>query len=196
MARLWACGFDLATVPQPQAVVYARDLGLGQDMGVIQEIEFADGSYFRYQAGSETTPDAFYAEQEKFRNEVEVRAQRAEAALARASAERIRLEGRLGEATAARRGSARREQLATERAERAERSLVAAGYTYQEGAEAWKPPLGGTAVQLIRRLSGKLERALFLLRRLNWHEAAADIKNNVPLRGAVTGPSYDSGVVE
>src|SRR5688572_30329682 len=98
-----ACGgsrIDPGTVeeksaPIPVAVLYARRHDLAQNPGVLHEIEFSDGSYIRYQVGDATTPDAFHAEQEKFRNEVEVRARRAEEALARANAARVSLADRL-----------------------------------------------------------------------------------------------------
>lgn len=42
--------------------------------------------------------------------------------------------------------------LLSRRLERAERALVRAGWTYTEGAEEWKPPLGQSALPLLDEL--------------------------------------------
>lgn len=51
--------------------------------------------------------------------------------------------------------------LLSRRLERAERALVRAGWTYTEGAEEWKPPLGQSALPLLDeldRLRAQVER--------------------------------------
>lgn len=58
----------------------------------------------------------------------------------------------------------------TERADRAERALIRAGWTYTEGAAEWKPPVGPSASRLLERID-KLqaeylgERAAYLQER-------------------------------
>lgn len=57
---------------------------------------------------------------------------------------------------------AKRIEELVERAERAERSLTRAGFTYTEGAQEWKPPIGPSALPLLERI----DRLTFLLREL------------------------------
>lgn len=57
---------------------------------------------------------------------------------------------------------AKRIEELVERAERAERSLTLAGFTYTEGAQEWKPPIGPSAFPLLERI----DLLTFLLREL------------------------------